>query len=219
MYTDPTGHREYCEDEKGGRCPKEKPKKPTYNGETFPDWGKDQSDEWRQKRADIVWNWLCNSSKGCPSSKQLAAWLLWQEGGLLYNGVVINANSSNSIVLARQAIIGFMESLFKDGMSAEDLSKFTPFFNPDSGGAFTPNDWRELNTPPPSTKSLDYSTEVDKYWDLGPVRDTNDRVIDHWWTNTESNPCSQCTIVFSITVPAGVPDFPSGGSFYFGYLP
>jgi hypothetical protein len=35
MYTDPTGHREYCEDEKGGRCPKEKPKKPTYNGETF----------------------------------------------------------------------------------------------------------------------------------------------------------------------------------------
>ena len=141
--------------------------------------------------------------------------MLWQEGGLLYNDQVVQANGWAKIDRARQAMVGLMAYLFNDGITSQDLSTFTAFFNPDSGGSFTAKDWAELMTSP--APPIDYANEVEKYWDKGPVM-AGHRVVDHWWTSTESRQCTQCNISFSLVIPR-TPAYSNGAILSFGYLP
>jgi RHS repeat-associated protein len=192
------------------------------DSDSIPDWGQDQSEVWRQMRAERVWGWICSSGgwwgSGCPSPKQLTAWLLWQEGGWLYNPSVVdpNVNTWSNIVAGRRAMVGIMAYLFGDGnITAADLSTFTAFFNPDSGSAFTNRDWAELTTSPPPPP--DWFAEVDLYWDQGPYMD-NGRRVDRWWTSAEAVQCTQCVIAFSVDIsPLG--DGRYGALIHFGYLP
>ena len=147
----------------------------------------------------------------------MAAWLLWQEGGLLYNNLVVQANPWSKVEKARQAIVGLIAYLFSDGITSQDLSTFTAFFNPDSGGAFTAKDWSELMTSP--APPIDYANEVDKYWGQGPLMAGN-RIVDHWWTSTEARQCTQCDVEFSLIIPKMENyGYPNGATFYFGYKP
>jgi hypothetical protein len=242
-YIDPSGHDSICNydfgadpdcpgsgDSSGGNSggtdpdlpwqqyPGDDPYSAGYDpgSDSIPDWGQDQSEPWRQMRADRVWSWICSSGgwwgSGCPSPQQLTAWLLWQEGGVLYNDSVVNSrlNAWSNIVAGRQAMVGVMAYLFGDGnITAADLSTFTAFFNPNSGGAFTNGDWTELMTSPPPPP--DWFAEVDKYWNQGSYMH-NSRRVDHWWTTTEAAQCTQCVIAFSVSLP-------DGALFHFGYLP
>jgi RHS repeat-associated protein len=191
--------------------------------DSIPDWGVDQSEAWRQMRAGHVWSWLCSSGgwwgAGCPSPKQLAAWLLWQEGGLLYNSSVVapEVNDWSNVAAGRQAMVGLMAYLFGDGnITAADLSVFTAFFNPNAGGAFTNSDWAEwMSSPPPPPE---WFAEVDKYWDKGPYLH-NGRRVDRWWTTIESNPCTECAVALSIDISPLYPNDFTRPRLIFGYRP
>jgi len=239
-YTDPTGH--FCAEVRNGKiicsedddsfdsnensdtCVSEPWKcDEGYDPATdsIPSWGLDTSEAARHDRAAKVWMWLCVAGgwwgSGCPSSFDLTAWLLWQEGGVLYNEKVF-AENREKIPNAKQAMIGLMQYLFSDknGITARDLSTFTAFFNPDSGGAFTPNDLKELMTKPVPSYYVDVMDHINSQ--KGPlIRDG--RIVDHWWTSNEAIQCTQCNVKITITIPRGVPDYDEGGWVKFGYKP
>jgi hypothetical protein len=153
--------------------------------DSIPNWGDNTADEdWRQERAELVWSWMCTAGgwwgSGCPGAKDLAAWLLMMEGGPLFN-----VNTTGSVNEAIRAMVGLFQYLFDDadGITPQDLSRFTAFFNPKQrdGGVFGADDWALIQTKP---ADLFYKKGVNKYWDWGPYYHNN-RVVDRWWSSTE----------------------------------
>lgn len=192
--------------------------------DTIPNWGEDQSEEWRVERAAKVWGWICLTGGwwgvGCPDPSDLIPWLLFKEGALLFNGDVIDTNKETfNNWSAEQAIVLLAYYLFNDsdGLTPTDLSVFTSFFNPNSGGEFGTLDYKELRSKV-NEKFVHEDVEKILSSGIGPfVKDG--KTITHWWTSKEKNPCPTCISVFTVTFPAGVPDYKTGGTFYFGYKP
>ncbi|MDW8186391.1 MAG: RHS repeat-associated core domain-containing protein, partial [Anaerolineae bacterium] len=89
--------------------------------DSIPDWGIDQSEAWRQLRAGHVLSWACAGlwwEGGCPTPKGLAAWLLMEEFGLLYNYDFAKHNNQinpGSIARAKRIIVGASAYWFGDG--------------------------------------------------------------------------------------------------------
>jgi hypothetical protein len=189
----------------------DKPQPDTLDLDKLTSRGKKLYDLYKKLYADASGWW----GSGCPAAKDLAAWLLWQEGGWLYNSSIFDprVNDWRNVIAGRHAMVGIMAYLFGDGnITATDLSTMTAFFNPDSGGAFTSRDWAELMTSPPPPP--DWFKEVDKYWDRGPYMHNGHRV-NRWWTTTEAVQCTQCVIAFSVDISP----LANNTIVYFGYIP
>lgn len=159
----------------------------------------------RRQRSGAVWSWICQSGgwwgTGCPSAYDLTVWLLWQEVGLLFaNGVYYDSATGRYDHNAQQAtlkIITYMRDLFEDGVDAlNELPIFTAFFNPDSGGSFTSNDWAELMTKPINL----FFSIVDQYWNK-PNPHPNENIV--WRVPNEVNGPRFTTHLLEVTNSAG----------------
>jgi hypothetical protein len=142
--------------------------------------------EWREERTRIIWDYLCQIH-GCPSEKELSAYLLYQEGSVLLDDeyaleIMIKAFKFK---FSTDNFIGLYDVVYSgDGITISDLSFFTPFFNPeDDGASFTEADWNMLTTKPAQI----YIRQIDKWWDDEPypICGTNNEVVEHWWTRGE----------------------------------
>jgi len=235
-YADPSGHKACDEVDGNGRCiqgdggswptipdpvPDTTPKEPWKdepgyfpddNGGSIRDWGVDQSDDWREHRAGRMYDWTCDSGgwwgTSCPSPKALAAWLLREEGGSLYNYLT----DAEKGPLGGRIMVGAFSYYFadSDGITDVDLSVYTASFNPytDPTGAFNAKDWEVMNLEPTRL----FFAEVDRYWDQGPYM-SDGHIVDRWWTSSESRPCIQCVDVLDVYIP--VEDV----TMFFGYMP
>ena len=233
-YTDPSGHRTCLNKEdcnESGNTPYEgwasrHPKEPwkddvNYDETTnsLPGWCSDGclNDTTRTHNSYKVWTWICKSGgwwgSGCPSGKDLAAFLLWKEGGTFYNFDLYSGNQSD---MAGRIMAGYFNYLFEDnnGITAYELSKFTAFFNPKLGTAFNSSDWNTLVGGP--SPNSNFVTAVDTYYSKGPVIE-NGYIVSRWWDTTESFPCSACTVYTSIDLVDQTRR--TLGTFYFGYIP
>lgn len=97
-YTDPSGYHTYCQSPNADPedCEEIKADNPWTEDEGYdpdsdsiPEWGDDQSDVSDINRSQKVWGWLCSVGgwwgSGCPSERDLIAWMLWREGSSLLN--------------------------------------------------------------------------------------------------------------------------------------
>ncbi len=102
-------------------------------------WGTDNSEPARQKKAEKVYEWICQSGgywgSGCPNETTLAAWLLFKEGGVLY--VEDQYNMSR----------GIHYRFGRWGFNSWQLSAFTAFLNPKRDDVFNEIDWKWLTMP------------------------------------------------------------------------
>jgi len=141
--------------------------------------------EWRTGRATIIWNYLCQI-KGCPSAKDLSVWLLWQEGSVLLDderGTEIMVKAFK-YKFTKDTYYMYKEIYEADGITMEDLSFFTPMFNPeDDGDIFSILDWKAMTDKPAPI----YFRLVDQWWDdiPFPIIGENYGVVDHWWVEGE----------------------------------
>jgi hypothetical protein len=143
--------------------------------------------EWRTERATIVWSYLCQIGGECPTVRDMAAWLLYQEGSI----VIADQKGTEIMVkalrykLSEDVYAHNSNEVFKgDGMTMSDLSFFTTFINPvQDGMTFSKNDWKELTTKPAKI----YFDMVDRYWtdDSYPILGKNRSIVQHWWEPVE----------------------------------
>jgi len=142
--------------------------------------------DWRTERATIIWDYLCQID-GCPSERDLATLLFYQEGSILLDDPYAQELMVKAIKfkLSSESFMGQHDVMFTgDGVTMEDLSFFTPFFNPKSDGAnFSDADWAELTTKPKPV----FFELVDKWYadPHYPICGLNGEVVDHWWTGGE----------------------------------
>jgi hypothetical protein len=140
-------------------------------------------------------------------------WLLWKEGGDMFNDdprfPPIDPNARD---LGARVMVGLFQYLFEDanGITSNDLSRFTAFFNP-NGGVFDAQDWSLITNRAVPEKL--FVSQVDKYWGQVPYTDNNGRIVDRWWDNKETTPCGGCYKSFSVKLPY------LNKIDYFGYLP
>ena len=86
------------------------------DSDSIPGWDEDSHlpDASRQEKAAKVWEWLCSTGgwwgSDCPNAKDLAAWLLWKEGGTLYD-YLVNAKDTEQ---AAWIMITLFRHLFID---------------------------------------------------------------------------------------------------------
>ena len=120
--------------------------------------------------------WWDEDESGMPSERDIAAWLLDQEGGTTIN------DPKALRIMAR--IIRYR---LRNGLTAEALAGFTAFFNPNGGVDFTELDWGELMKAPTqrSREIIDeiYNMSEDEY----VVRDANGEPVLYWWTSDEDD--------------------------------
>ena len=118
--------------------------------EPIADWGNvegetsDEVEAWRRARAMLVMYWLYNLEdyegetywKGDqPTEQELAAWLFWEEGG----AELPEAGAKLMADIIRWQL--------QKGITPENMTFFTAFINPTSGGSFDQEDWQELVNP------------------------------------------------------------------------
>ena len=159
------------------------------------------NEEWRVERSARVWEWICQGGwwgSGCPDVRTLITMLLIGEGVGLLN---VTSNPEADRVNGLKAMIGLMVYLFTDadGITAQDLSTFTAFFNPirDSSGAWTQADRDRYQVGfDDYTWSIAIS-KVDDYWYAGPLY-RDDHMVNKWWDNTEN---FSYVVVFYVNIP------------------
>jgi RHS repeat-associated protein len=213
-YTDPSGHKPCDRLGKNGECingSEDKIKRDTDNSNwwdyasntekpndpTFSDWTKDLTNEWREERASILWSHLCQI-RDCPLTRDLAAYLLFQEGSILLD-------DPKGIELMTKAI----KYKLLDGISMSDLAFFTSFINPEHDGRqFSDQDWQALTTKPDDI----YFKLVDIWFDDPgyPIIGRNGEVVEHWWVPGEVK-AGDCTLYYSAKNASG------NTILYFGY--
>jgi len=102
-------------------------------------WGTDNSEPARQKKAEKVHEWICKSGgfwgPGCPDEITLAAWILFEEGGVL--SAPDQKNMSG----------GIYYRFSRWGFNSFSLSAYTAFLNPVRDDVFDERDWRSLTAP------------------------------------------------------------------------
>jgi hypothetical protein len=167
----------------------------------------------RENRAGTVWKWLCSSGgwwgNSCPGAKDLAIILLMLEGGTLLNHLTNDKFGEQGV----RIMVGLFAYLFTDdnGITLNDLSRFTAFFDPmSSQNGFTAEGWEKLTN---SSNIIElFQEKVDRYWGSGPYLHQG-HIVDRWWKDDEQHPCTQCITVLKVDIPI------DDTTIIFGYIP
>jgi RHS repeat-associated protein len=176
----------------------------------------------REERSEKVWNWICSTGgwwgNGCHTPYSLSIFLLWREGGALYNPITQHAkeNVGGKAAKGGEIMVRLFKYIFSDGITKNDLSRFTGFFDPKAGSGFNMEDWEFLVSAKYAYYHTVFKGYVDEHWNKGPYM-KDGHVVDRFWDSKESYPCSGCNEVHKVYIP------PLGENksywFYFGYLP
>ncbi|MCB9431188.1 MAG: hypothetical protein H6668_04305 [Ardenticatenaceae bacterium] len=128
-------------------------------------------------------NWWGGGPNSLPSETQLAAWLLMEEGSTLQW-------DDHLLFMAR--IIRYR--LRNGGLTVENLSGFTAFFNPDGGSEFSANDWSLLVLNGPGERYTSAIKEAYSMKNYEPL-DVNGKLVLWWWKESEAKGVSNGYLV------------------------
>ncbi len=157
-------------------------------------WTEDETEEKRDivELARIVRDWLLRFrgerywNGVFPHEKQMAAWLLIEEIG----GCYPNSNNEYQCCFGEVDmghIARYTRYSFRNGMTANALANFTPFFNPNSGHSFNDADWEELVIPVLNGTVLDRTRHLEIVEQVysEPFRPPD---YYYWWEYCEVKP-------------------------------
>jgi hypothetical protein len=131
----------------------------------------------RGSRSKIIYDTLCKIGgwwgDGCPTEKDLVAWLLFAEGSTL--------SLKDRTKMGRGIRYRFANFTTDNESFVYQLSFFTPFINPNGDSELTIDDWYSLTKP--SIDLVEYENLVDEIY--SSKVNLSDGNYIYWWSQSE----------------------------------